>query len=1486
MHSNNFTRLLLVSACLLTIPPSVFAANGYSLEEVTPVVSPTPHGSIIKSEIDAVTGELTSHQYKINATYESASTTNYNYYKWGGTSLTTGTDTDYDVKIGTDTIHTNLDDGLTGDVVDKNFINLTSSRRGAAFYNSTSTAGYNITANFIGNYFNKDHSSSIQGGAFWNSKILGDVTGDFLGNYITNTNTGSAWGGAMYNEGIVTKIAGDFVGNYTETKKSGSSVGGAIFNGNGKIQLIEGDFINNYSTSNTGFAYGGAIYSNGVNAELTTITGNFRDNHVSTNATSNGAQGGAIHNTKIIGTLNGDFIGNYALSPNNQATGGAIANYVNGKITSITGDFIGNYVSGKNSPAGGAIYNVDLIGSLNGNFENNYAIGEANNTRGGALYNSASTGNITTLTGNFTNNYVSTNSAYAQGGAVYNDTKLTTIVGNFTGNHAETVSGFVRGGAIYNNITGSTGVINSITGDFIENYAVSESGNAKGGAIYNVGQIANITGTFTGNYAKSETGLAQGGAIFNEGTIGLKDVTFTAVTDTERNNGILNDIYNVGTINVSSENGTNSFETDIYNAGNINFTGDNTLNSNVTGTGNITISDATLTITGGSLTTGDSNASLTINSDAVIDIQGGTVTLDGGDAYDKVTWDGQVELNGGNLILSHIVDTTRTDSTHPTANKTGSLIANTGTLTIDSTSVLLGNGDVIADDVVLNLTGNLQIGKDTSDSADVTIDGANDTWTSGNITLANGGNLTIENIETNADKSLQANGGNLIIDGTTILNNANDIIAKEVATTINGTLNIQNGSVTLDSNDSGNGTINNDKDLGLILAGGTLTNTITGNGTTEIQGDVVNNDSISQHIVNITSGSLETNADNISASILNNTGTTISLTGGTNNNTIEGDGTTEIVNTVTNNATIAQESLKITNNSEFKTALNLVEVNQVINDGKLNITSGNELGLEVNGSGEILLNSGNMLFNSDIIGNTVVQNSLGTLTFANSATNIANANLQLNANNASINLADGSYNELVTQNLILNASNINISVDSSLADGIMDTLNVAGFTNNTNGTITINPNLPTNITEALSNDNIVLNPISSSVSASVKNELASAIQMELPNKIVSPVYQYTPTYDPTTGLLTVGIAATGGNNNYRSYNPAAFSSAVAAQTGGYFTMLNAYDQAFNNMDMRMNLTLEERRVMKMRNRYAYDGANLRTFSPNQIAEENAGGWIRPYASFERVNFRNGPNVNNVMYGTFLGGDSDIIELKNGWDFVYSGYAAYNGSHQTYDGISVYQNGGQIGGTAVWYKDNFFTGLTLSTGASVAQASSMYGNEDITMLMAGIASKTGYNWELAKGKFIIQPNWLMSYTFVNTFDYTNAAGVRMDSSPLHAIQLAPGVRFIGNLPHGWQPYLGVQMVWNIMDDTRINAGEVSLPQLSTKPYVQYGVGVQKRWGERCTGFFQTMLRNGGRTGVALSLGFRMTFGKGSNNEKTSKSSSPKPKKASLNLNNIK
>ena len=148
-----------------------------------------------------------------------------------------------------------------------------------------------------------------------------------------------------------------------------------------------------------------------------------------------------------------------------------------------------------------------------------------------------------------------------------------------------------------------------------------------------------------------------------------------------------------------------------------------------------------------------------------------------------------------------------------------------------------------------------------------------------------------------------------------------------------------------------------------------------------------------------------------------------------------------------------------------------------------------------------------------------------------------------------------------------------------------------------------------------------------------------------------------------------------------------------------------------------------------------------------------------------------------------------------------------------------------------------------------------------MLGVGVASKTGYNWELGNGRFIIQPSWLMSYSFVNAFDPGTIAGYKIDSDALHGVQLTPQLKFIANLPQGWQPYLLVNFRWNVTDDAGVKLASSTIPDVALKSYVEYGLGMQKRWGERFTGYGQFLGRGGGRTGVGLNLGLRWAVGQG-------------------------
>ena len=369
---------------------------------------------------------------------------------------------------------------------------------------------------------------------------------------------------------------------------------------------------------------------------------------------------------------------------------------------------------------------------------------------------------------------------------------------------------------------------------------------------------------------------------------------------------------------------------------------------------------------------------------------------------------------------------------------------------------------------------------------------------------------------------------------------------------------------------------------------------------------------------------------------------------------------------------------------------------------------------------------------------------------------------------------------------------------------------------------------------------------------------------ELPGKYqtaYTPIYKYNVNYDNRDdgGYFVFNRGGLNSGNPSESFNPSVLAPSVAAQTGAYSTQMQTFNYAFQHSDNFMNIPYLERIAIKESGRYAMSKtADAGIFSPLLTRVEKSGFWFKPYVSFENVPLKNGPKVSNINYGSLMGYDSKLTPVSHGFDRVLTGYVGYNGASQAYNGVNAYQNGGLLGGTVTLYKGNFFNATTLSAGASVGEAYNMYGHENYTMLLAGVGNKFGYNFEFKNGKYIIQPAMLMSYTFVNTFDYTNSAGVRIQSKPMHAIQLAPGVKFIMNTENGWQPYASVNMVWNIIDSSNVTANDVRLPEMSIKPYVQYGVGIQKKIKDKFLLFGQTMLSNGGRNGVALSFGLRWFF----------------------------
>ena len=494
-------------------------------------------------------------------------------------------------------------------------------------------------------------------------------------------------------------------------------------------------------------------------------------------------------------------------------------------------------------------------------------------------------------------------------------------------------------------------------------------------------------------------------------------------------------------------------------------------------------------------------------------------------------------------------------------------------------------------------------------------------------------------------------------------------------------------------------------------------------------------------------------------------------------------------------------------------------------------------------------------------------------TFFHMYNDMYDADLYLN--NTTINTANNKVHEYALNTLTV-TGDTNFIADVDLKNKEMDRFSAADYGTHSGNLNVIGMNLLSDATEGEQVTAIYF------AQPGLKNNVTNGTS-ELPQEkyqnftAYTPIFKYNVKYDNQNEydgkgdggyfLFTKGDkyfrpgGDTGNTGNPSdAFNPSVLSTPVSSVAAAQATVNETFKYVFEHADAFTQLPSMERMAHINANQYALSTDYNQNLGSLATEFNNHAGWFRPYVTFESMNLKNGPKVNATTYGSLVGFDSNFQTLGKGWTGLTTGYIGYNGSQLSYSGVDTTMNGGILGLTQTFYKGNFWTALTASAGASVGQSKTMYGNEDFTSLMAGIGSKTGYNFEFKEGKYILQPIMFLSYTFVNTFDYTNASGVKINADPAHSIQLNPSVRFIANTKNGWQPYASVGMVWNVMNENNVTANNVRLPEMSMKPYVEYGVGVQKRFKDKYTAFGQAMLRNGGRNGIALTAGFRWNLGK--------------------------
>lgn len=1136
---------------------------------------------------------------------------------------------------------------------------------------------------------------------------------------------------------------------------------------------------------------------------------------------------------------------------------------------------------------GGAMYNEGTLILDNVTFNNDIAK-TPKAVGGGAMALVATNGNPVSTTiknSTFTNNSTESNPVYENnGGAIYVYGTSSKLVGDntlkisdslFESNHTNKTGGAIGVNNLgpsnfeieindttftKNNSTGYGGAIDVTTGG-TGNVTInldhatfnSNKSESDGGAIaYEKGNITSniINSTFTNNTANNGGAIyngiknltisntifdgnktndgGKGGAIYNAGNISLSQTEFKQSTDTiYMANDSAAAFSGTNTLNgsISSENATSEIKnkgTLILNADNSGYTGTYTQESGQTDVnasstffgGETTIADgvlnwntlknynSTLKVEKGSLNIGNvSKASLSLNNNSYIKK----------DTLVNINSKGEIKLNGGSITLDDndiwagnisIGDENTVGSGTLTIDgltSNGGIFANGGTIDIISGRLTASAGDVIKEATTVKIKDDALL---AVRGGDVTL-GATTDWASKGGVLLTDGTLTVKDFAS-SNGIFQANSGKLMLENSTFTVGKNSFINSSVETNIDSNSKLQitdNGWVTIGDNDIWNGEVS--------LAGGTLNYKRTESTSSTMTGDLIatsgNLNLLKNSYINIKSPSNIAQA--VSVDIQK--GATVEISNGAEFNLDSNDKWNGLIKN-------ELDGILKTDNVSNSAFGGMLQQNKGVSifDNNSNITIDGKDSYILGGTVEI--KNGSALN----IGSGVADNH-----FFVSDLNMTN-NSALNAMNSVLN----KYQ--ISNDMIVEGKN-NLSIDIDGRNKVGDAFIINNLTSNTDGTLNV------------ADFNFIgLAPIDRQFKIRVfdANSINDKVNFTSTDKeIFTPIGYYN-------------LQSAGGGwytSNMTRYNPQVFRGQVATLA------------SFNNQlmidDMLLNhVTLDSERLLAQSKNANIYASTLPQFAPYQYKKEDGGLWYKSYVNFENLSLTQGLKVGNNSYGSLVGADFPVIKLKHGWRLMPTAYIGYNGAHQTFNGVGMYQNGGQGGLMGTFMKDNFI-GSVVAYGGGYNNEMSVAGNTDRAgNWFAGTAAKLAYNFHPTK-HFTIQPTAFMSYNIFGRQNWgTDFGSMSMNSGLLNGINVAPGMNFI-YAKETWSVYATFQYMYNINDQVGGRAGNVDLASVKMEHgYIQYGLGVTKTWKDRLNSFFQIVFRNGGRTGVGFQLGLNYTF----------------------------
>ena len=830
---------------------------------------------------------------------------------------------------------------------------------------------------------------------------------------------------------------------------------------------------------------------------------------------------------------------------------------------------------------------------------------------------------------------------------------------------------------------------------------------------------------------------------------------------------------------------------------------------------------------------------------------------------------GNVELNNSNLVLGAGSEFTSAPIVMNNASSVefnNGRQDNTATITDDGTGnkIAIQNGSgfnviggAIKKETDLDIYGNLGI----KGGAEVTVDGF-DTW-AGKISLADG-TLILDSVSTAG--SFEAQSGTLKIQNSDISLGSGLAINKGVTTVLDSTskLNINGGDVTFDANNASKDTWSGE----VKLASGSMTLTDgfkhnTANGVFSQTSGIltINNDaelSLADSLSAITGTSELLLGDKGVLTIANGQENTAKMT-------TSGNSSFKLANASTFNMATGSDVVASTNvDLGAGTSLNLKTGKLALDNtdnwqGKVNLAENGQLTLvnktsSVGASGDITTNMLEQAGGTLSLKNTVLALYEDTNDILKSGKveldKYSRVNLASAWDNSSLDIRTAgtisSMNNAVEANSLGALLIDNVNGRSDFAIYIYEDVQTGSYTTDTfefTSIAGVNPNRESvvNISDWNLVSSVQGNPLAFNKTVDLgkvfdTTNLGENVKFTATaDEVVTPVSRYALKADPANdGSYFLDIVG---------YNSQSYRGQVAS-VSQLMNQLVINDILFD----RMLLTPQTLVPTNFANKSAYLGqAGVPAYT---YSRKDPGLWVKSYGNFEHLRMTNDLKVENNAYGSLIGADLGTFELSNGWNWIPTIYMGYNGAHQNFDGVSMYENGGQVGAMGTFFNKDWITSV-LAYASMYNMEMSMNGFTDEEFnFYAGTAVKSAYNWRI-KDHLVIQPSATVSYNFFGGPKWQSSYGqIGMTAGTLNGLNVAPGVNFIWQ-QDTWSLFATVAYVYNCMGRVSGSAAGVDLPEVWMKRgYLQYGFGASKEITDRFSAYAQIILRNVGRTGIGF------------------------------------